>query len=97
MFKVAARLPVAAGENVTLMVQLPLAATELPHVLVCPKSPGLAPVNAMLLMVNAAFPVLLNVKVWALLVEPRFWLLKVRVEVVVPATGAVPVPVSATA
>jgi hypothetical protein len=30
----AVRVPVAVGVNVTLMVQLPAAATELPHVLV---------------------------------------------------------------
>jgi hypothetical protein len=63
MVKEAARLPIAVGVNVTLKVQLALAATELPQLLVCPKSPALAPVNAMLLMARAAFPVLFNVKV----------------------------------
>ena len=33
MFKVAGRLPVTVGSNATLMMQLPPAATELPHVL----------------------------------------------------------------
>ena len=96
IFKEAARLPVAAGVNVTLIVQLPLAATELLHVLVSAKSPGLVPVNAMLLMVRAAFPVLFSVKVWAALVVPRVWLLKVRLVAVTPATGALPVPVRLT-
>ena len=96
MFKEAVRLPVAAGVNVTLMVQLPLAATEPPHVLVSAKSPGSAPANAMLLMVRAAFPVLFSVKVWAVLVVPRFWLLKVRLVVVIPANAALPVPVRLT-
>jgi hypothetical protein len=34
MLTEAVRLPLAAGLNVTLIVQLALAATELPHVLV---------------------------------------------------------------
>jgi hypothetical protein len=34
MLTEAVRLPLAKGVNVTLMVQLPPAATELPHVLV---------------------------------------------------------------
>src|SRR3989441_6348730 len=50
---VALRDPVAVGVNVTLIVQFPLAATLDPPVLVCPKSPGLAPVKAMLVMLNA--------------------------------------------
>ena len=96
IFKEAPRLPIAVGVNVTLMVQLPLAATEPPQVLVCPKSPGLAPVNPMPLMDRAAFPVLFSVKVWAVLGEPTFWLLKVRLVVVTPAMGALPVPVRLT-
>jgi hypothetical protein len=96
MFKEAVRLPVAVGVNVTLIVQLPLAASELPHVVVSPKSPGLAPANAMLLMDRATFPVLFSVKVWAPLVVPRFWLLKVRLVVVTPAMGALHVPVRFT-
>ena len=35
---VAVRLPGAAGLNVTLIVQLPFAATELPQLFVCTKS-----------------------------------------------------------
>lgn len=61
--KVAVRLPIAVGAKVTLTVQFPPAATELPQVLVCPKSPGLVPENAILLMARAKFPVLLSVKV----------------------------------
>ena len=70
MFKEAVRLPVAAGVNVTLIVQLPLAATELLHVLVSAKSPGLAPANVKPLTARAAFPVLFRVRVWAALVDP---------------------------
>lgn len=63
MFMVAPRLPMAAGVNVTLMVQLLFAATDPLQVLVCPKSPGLAPANPMLAMVRAVLPVLLRVTV----------------------------------
>src|SRR2546426_203544 len=50
---VALRDPVAVGVNVTLIVQFPPAARLDPQVLVCPKSPGLAPVKAMLVTLNA--------------------------------------------
>ena len=53
---VALREPVVVGVKVTLMVQLPLAAKVeglRGQLLVCPKSPGLVPVKAMLVMVNA--------------------------------------------
>jgi hypothetical protein len=96
MFKEAVRLPPAVGVNVTLSVQLLLAATEPAHVVVSAKSPGLAPVNAMLLMARAALPVFCSVKVWAALVVPRLRLLKVRLVVVTLATGALPVPVRFT-
>jgi hypothetical protein len=92
----AARLPGAVGVNVTLMVQLAPAATEVPQVLVCPKSAALAPENVMLVMERAAFPVLFRVPSWALLVVLRFWLGKLRPGGVKPATGAVPVPVRLT-
>ena len=71
MFKEADRLPEVVGVNVTLIVQLPPAATGLPHVLISAKSPGLAPVNAMPLMDRVPFPVLFSVKVWAVLVVFR--------------------------
>jgi hypothetical protein len=57
----AERLPLADGVNVTLIVQLPFAATELPQVLVCAKSPALVPVIAMPVMARLAFPVLARV------------------------------------
>lgn len=66
----AVRLPTAVGANVTLIVQLPPAATEVPHVLVCAKSPGLVPVNPILLMVKEAFPVLVTVTGCPALVAP---------------------------
>ncbi len=87
--KEAVRLPAAVGVNVTLIVQLPLAATELPQVLAdWPKSPGLEPVNVTLPIVRAAFPVLLRVTDWAALVVPVAWLAKVKLGCETPAIGA---------
>ena len=60
---VALRLPAAAGVKVTLIVHVPLAATELPQVLVWAKSPALVPVIATLVILKAALPVLLRVTV----------------------------------
>jgi hypothetical protein len=60
--------PVAVGLNVRLMVQFAPAATLVPQVLVCAKSPGLAPVIAMLLMVSVEPPVFDRVTFWAALV-----------------------------
>ena len=60
------RVPVAVGAQVTPMVQLPPAATELPQLLLSPKSP-LAPT---LLIVKAVLPVLVRVEVRAVLVVP---------------------------
>ena len=59
--KVPERVPLAAGVNVTLMVQLELAASELPQLLVWPKSALLVPVTAMLEMLKAAPPELVSV------------------------------------
>jgi hypothetical protein len=59
----AVRFPLAVGVNVTLIVQLPAAATELPQVFVSAKSPAFVPVIAMLVMLKAALPVLLSATV----------------------------------
>src|SRR5439155_1738351 len=58
---VAVLVPDAVGLNVTLIVQVPPAATDVPHVLLSAKSPLLVPVMAMLVMLRAAFPVLESV------------------------------------
>ena len=63
MMSEAARLPLAEGVKVTLIVQLPPAATELPHVLVWAKSLALVPVTVTLVIVNVALPVLVRVTV----------------------------------
>ena len=62
MLTEAVRLPLAAGVKVTLIVQLLPPATELPHVLLCAKSLALVPVRARLVMLKAALPVLLRVR-----------------------------------
>ena len=67
---VAERVPLAEGVKVTLVVQLPPAATELPQVLVWAKLLALVPESAMLVMLNAALPPLVSVIVFAVLVEP---------------------------
>jgi len=80
--------------NVMLKVQFPPAASELPQVLVWPKSPGLAPVNPTLVMDRGAFPVLLRVTVWVALGVPT--LLVKGLVVVIPAMGSLAVPVRLT-
>src|SRR5438876_852284 len=62
------RMPVAVGVNVTLMVQLAPAATDVPQVLVCMKSP----LATMLVTLSATFPVLFSVTDCATLVVFRF-------------------------
>jgi hypothetical protein len=57
----ALRLPIAAGVNVTLIVQVAAAATETPQLFVWLKSPVLPPVTAMLVTASAAFPVFVSV------------------------------------
>ncbi len=78
MRRVAVRAPLAEGVKVTLTVQLPPAATELPQVLVWAKSPALVPVKARLVTLKAALPELVRVTVCAVLVEPTARLAKVR-------------------
>jgi hypothetical protein len=76
----AVRVPAAVGVNVTLIVQLPPAATELPQVFVSAKSAVLVPVMLMLVMLKLVLPVLLRVTLCARLVTPTFSLAKVRPE-----------------
>ena len=59
----AARLPLAVGLKVTLIVQFPPAATELPQLLLWAKSPAFVPVIARLVMLNVALPLLVRVTV----------------------------------
>jgi hypothetical protein len=57
----AVRLNTAVGVKTTLMVHVPFAATDPPQVLVWAKSPALAPVTEIPVMVKVAFPVLVRV------------------------------------
>jgi hypothetical protein len=59
----AVRLPLAVGVNLTLIVQFPPAATELPQLLLWAKSPAFVPVIARLVMLNVALPLLVRVTV----------------------------------
>ncbi len=56
MVILAARVPVAVGLNVTLIVQLAPAARLLPQVLVCEKSPGFVPLNVTAVMLSEVLP-----------------------------------------
>lgn len=50
-------IPEAVGVKITEIVQFDPAATDVPQVLVCEKSPALAPVIVMLVIASAALPV----------------------------------------
>ena len=86
------RLPLAVGSNVTLIVQLAPAPTELPQVLVCAKSPGLAPVSAMPERFKAALPPLVRVAVTIPLLVLTDWLPNERLAGERLTAAAVPVP-----
>ena len=65
MLIVPLRVPVAVGVKVTLIVQLAPAASELPQLSVCAKSPAFVPVTARLVMLKRALPLLDKVTVCA--------------------------------
>jgi hypothetical protein len=92
MDSTADRVPFAVGLKVTLMVQLPLAATEPPQVLVWAKSPALAPVKLRPETVSMTLPVLLSVTVCAALVVPTDWELNVKLVAERLTAEEVPVP-----
>jgi len=92
----ALRAPAARGENLTEIVQLPPAATLVPHVFVWLKSAAFVPETPMLVMANAALPEFESVSVLAALVVFRFWFPKARLKGVSEACGtATPVPLRA--
>lgn len=88
------RLPVAVGVNFTEIKQFAPAATDVPQVLVCAKSPDVA----IELKVSAACPELASVTVCAALVVPVISEAKIRLvgEGVAAGVGATPVPVIET-
>jgi hypothetical protein len=89
----AVKEPLAAGVKVTLIVQLPPAATLAPQLLLCAKSLGFAPVSAIPLILKAPLPVLLKVTVWAALVAPTAWLPKARLLADIATEGDCTTPV----
>jgi hypothetical protein len=74
----AVKAPAVGGTQVTAMEQLAPAARLAPQLLVWLKEPGSLPKKLMLVIDNAAFPVLLRVAVWALLWLPTVTLPKAR-------------------
>jgi hypothetical protein len=74
----AERGPSAEGVQVTAIEQLAPAARLAPQLLVSLNEPGSLPKKLMLVIDNAAFPVLLRVAVWALLWLPTVTLPKAR-------------------
>ena len=96
MVTAAVRLPTAVGVKITLIVQLPCAASELPQVEVSGKSATLAPVTVMLVKVRVALPLLVTVTVWAGALVPSNWLPKVRMPAERPTPPERPVPVRFT-
>lgn len=61
MLMEAERPRMACGVKVTVIEQVPSAATEVPHVLVCAKSPTFAPVIKILEIFRVALPVFVRV------------------------------------
>src|SRR2546427_10652227 len=69
-----ARAPMAVGAKLALIVQLALAATLPPFAQMVPVAGMKSPLATMLVMVSAAFPVLVSVAVCAALTVPSGWL-----------------------
>jgi len=96
----AVRVPLAVGVKVTLMVQFPPAGTGTPTTQVPvdahAKSPGFVPTMLTAVKFSAALPVFVSVTVWAALVVPTFWLLKVRLVGAKETPAVPPAPVNGT-
>jgi hypothetical protein len=90
-FSVAVRVPVAVGLKVTEIVHWDFAARLPSQVSVSAKSPPLAPVNVMLLIVNAVERLLVSVTFLAALVVPAFCAANVK-EVGETVVCAMPLP-----
>jgi hypothetical protein len=92
----AVRVPGLVGVKVTLIVQLAPAAKLAPQVLAWMKSPPLAPVMEMPVIVRVAVPLLVKVSVWAPLLLPTATPLKLMLVPDRVTAGATPLPVSDT-
>src|SRR5438067_10920189 len=93
--RTALRGPVAAGVKVTLIVWLLFGAIVPPPPDAANSPAGL---TETLLMTSGAVPVLVTVRLWAALVVPTVWLLKLRLgglTLMAGAGGGVPLPLSA--
>lgn len=86
------RRPSASGANVIAMAQFAPAATEVPQLLVCPKSPA----ATIEMTVRVAVPVLVSVTLCAELDVPTCWPLNVKLVAERLTAGARPVPVRPT-
>ena len=98
MISEALRAPRAVGVKVRVMVQLAPMPRLAPHVVVRAKSPAFAPVIKWLVIDRAAVaePALASVTVWSGLSVFSPWLANVTAVGDTEATGAPPVPLSAT-
>ena len=92
MESVAVRLPVIVGLKVTVIVHFAPAARELPQVLVWAKSPGLAPLRPIALMLSDVVKLLVTVTFFAALVVPTFTVPNDQDEGST-VTGSLPMPV----
>ena len=90
--------PAERGVNVAKIVQVPLAATGDPQVLLVENDGTLAPASVTLLMLSAAVPVLVTVMCCAMLGTPMVWLPNGMLGGITEIAGAalMPVPVSGT-
>jgi hypothetical protein len=90
--RLADRAPEFAGAKETLTVQELPAPSEVGQAFVWEKSPGLVPVNPMVLIASAPVPLFVSVTDCAALVVPVVWLPKVRLDGLSETEGAVPLP-----
>ena len=96
--KVALAAPAAVGLKVTLMAQFAPAANVVPQVVVCAKDAADVPVILTATLLAVVVPLLVNVKVCAVLAWPMAWLPKEPVvgDKKTALGGAVPVPARVT-
>jgi hypothetical protein len=89
------RVPLAAGVNVTVIVQLAPPAMLVPQVLVCEKSPAFVPAILMPVKFNCPVPTFVRVTFPGTLVVPTGWLPKDNA--FLERLTAVPTPVNGIA
>ena len=90
----AVRVPSTAGVNLALMLQVAPAASELPQVWVCAKSPALVPIIAMPVMVKVVVPTFFRLTVFGRLVVPSP--IEPKLKLIGESFAAVPIPLSVT-